>query len=324
MEKKLPHLESITAQFIEALKRSGAAPIYTMAIPDARKFFDTAQTTVLLKTGPTTVQDITVPVGPTGEVLIRIFRPESASEKLPVIVYFHGGGWILGSKESFDRLMRDIAYDTHAAVVFVNYARSPEAQYPVALEQAYAATKYIAEQGEKYDLDSRRLAIAGDSVGGNMAAIVAILAKERRGPKIDFQVLFYPVTDGTMSSQSYEEFAEGPWLTKRAMEWFWDAYQPNKEKRKLFTVSPLYAKREQLHGLPPALVITDENDVLRDEGESYAHSLMDAGVPVLALRYLGTIHDFVLLNALRETPASKSALSVATSTLRNLFYGNNK
>jgi len=237
------------------------------------------------------------------------------------VMYFHGGGWILGSKNTHDRLIREIANGANVALVFVNYTPSPEAKYPVPIEQAYAATKYIAENGKKMNLDSARLAVVGDSVGGNMATVVAMLAKQRGGPRIAYQVMFYPVTDANFETRSYREFANGPWLTKAAMEWFWNAYAPDVAARKNPTASPLQASLDELSGLPPALVITDENDVLRDEGEAYADKMMQAGVSVTAVRYLGAIHDFVMLNAISDTTAARSAIQLANMTLRNALAG---
>jgi acetyl esterase len=264
---------------------------------------------------PADVEDEVLPVGPTGEVSVRIYRPKGAKGPLPVVMYFHGGGWVLGSENTHDRLLRDLVNGTHAAFVFVNYTPSPEAQFPVPVEQGYAATKYITEHGKDFDLDTSRLAVAGDSVGGNMVAVVTQLAKERKGPAIRYQVLFYPVTDSSLSQESYNEFANGPWLTRAAMEWFWDAYAPNKEDRRKTTAAPLLATPKQLDGLPPALVIVDENDVLRDEGEAYARKLMQAGVDVTAVRFLATHHDFVMLNALANTPASRAAIQLASEKL---------
>jgi acetyl esterase len=264
---------------------------------------------------PADIEDKILPVGPTGQVSVRIYRPKGAKGPLPVVMYFHGGGWVLGSKNTHDRLLRDLVNGTHAAFVFVNYTPSPEAQFPVPIEQDYAATKYIAEHGKDFGLDTSRLAVAGDSVGGNMVAVVTQLAKERKGPMICYQVLFYPVTDSSLSQESYEEFADGPWLTRTAMEWFWDAYAPSKEDRRKTTAAPLSATSKQLEGLPPALVIVDENDVLRDEGEAYARKLMQAGVDVTAVRFLATHHDFVMLNALANTPASKAAIQLASEKL---------
>ena len=308
-------------KFIEALEARGGDPIYKLSFADARNFLESLQSQPVKKLDAK-IEDLTIPGGPTKEISIRIVRPANyAGGALPVVMYFHGGGWILGSKNTHNRLIREIANGANVAVVFVNYTPSPEAKYPVPIEQAYAATKYISENGKKMNLDSGRLAVVGDSVGGNMATVVALLAKQRNGPRITYQVLFYPVTDANFETASYREFANGPWLTKQAMRWFWDAYAPDPAARKQPTASPLQASLDELSGLPPALVITDENDVLRDEGEAYADKMMQAGVSVTAVRYLGAIHDFVMLNAIRDTPAARSAIQQANMHLRNALAG---
>ena len=189
-------------------------------------------------------------------------------------MYFHGGGWVLGGFDTHERLIREITNSAHTAVIFVDYTRPPEVKYPIPLEEAYAATKWISENGQTLNLDSSRLAVAGDSVGGNMATAVALLTKERGGPSIIFQLLFYPVTDANFDTASYISYQEGYFLTREAMKWFWNNYLSNDTNRKEPTVSPLKASLEQLSGLPPTLIIVGENDVLRDEGEAYAHKLM--------------------------------------------------
>jgi len=308
-------------KFIEALNAKGGEPIYKLSPADARKVLESIQSQPVKKLDAK-IEDLTIPGGPTKEISIRIVRPANyAGGALPVVMYFHGGGWILGSKNTHDRLIREIANGANAALVFVNYTPSPEAKYPVPIEQAYSATKYIAENGKKMNLDSARLAVAGDSVGGNMATVVAMLAKQRGGPQIAYQVLFYPVTDANFETMSYREFADGPWLTKAAMKWFWDAYAPDVAARKNPTASPLQASLDELSGLPPALVITDENDVLRDEGEAYADKMMQAGVSVTAVRYLGAIHDFVMLNPISDTTAARSAIRLANLNLRSALAG---
>ena len=312
-------LEAKTQAFIDALSAQGGKPIYELSYEEARKVLEDAQAGKITAS-PADVEEKMLPVGPTGQVSVRIYRPKGAKAPLPVVMYFHGGGWVLGSKHTHNRLLRDLVTGTHAAFVFVNYTPSPEAHFPVPIEQDYAATKYIAEHGKAFGFDTSRLAVAGDSVGGNMAAVVTQLAKERKGPAIRYQVLFYPVTDASLSQESYEEFANGPWLTRAAMEWFWDAYAPNREDRKKVTASPLSATAERLKGLPPALVIVDENDVLRDEGEAYARKLMQAGVEVTAVRFLATHHDFVMLNALAGTPAAKAAIQLASEKLIACLY----
>ena len=308
-----PILELHTQQFIDSL--ADAPPIYMLSPADARSVLVQAQSIPVGKPSAQ-IEDIALPVGPTGSVPIRIVRPTATAEALPVVMYFHGGGWILGDRDTHDRLIREIAVGAKAAVVFVDYARAPEARYPIAIEQAYAATRYVADNGASLQVDPLRLAVTGDSVGGNMAAAVTLMAKKRRGPKIAFQVLFYPVTDAGFDTPSYAQFADGPWLTKRAMEWFWDAYLPDLTARKQSTATPLNASLDQLTGLPEALVIVDENDVLRDEGEAYARKLSDAGVRVTSVRYNGTIHDFVMLNALADTPATRGAIEQAVSALK--------
>jgi len=313
-ESKSPVLEPHTQAFIDTLSSQGGEPLYKLSYPAARKVLEDLQATPVA-TLPADIEERVLPVGPTGEVPVRIYRRQGSRGTLPVVMYFHGGGWILGSKNTHDRLLRDLTNATDAAFVFVSYTPSPEAQFPVPIEQAYAATAYVAEHGRELNLDSTRLALAGDSVGGNMTAAVALLAKERKKPDICFQVLFYPVTDANFDTASYQEFANGPWLTRPAMAWFWDAYAPKASDRKKITASPLQASTEQLAGLPPALIIVDENDVLRDEGEAYARKLIEAGVEVTALRALATFHDFAMLNSLAATPATRTAIRLAANKL---------
>jgi acetyl esterase len=309
-------LEPVTKAFVDSLTAAGRPPLYTLSPAQARSVLAQAQARPTAKL-PASIEDTTFPVGPTGSVRIRIVRPPDARGRvLPAIMHFHGGGWILGDKDTHDRLTRELAVETDAAVVFVDYDRSPEARYPTAIEQAYAATRFVAEHAPDLGMDAARLAIFGDSVGGNMAAAVTLLAKARGGPSIALQVLFYPVTDANFDDSSYQEFAEGPWLTRKAMQWFWDAYLPDVARRNEITASPLKATIEELRGLPPALIAVDENDVLRDEGEAYARKLAQAGVPVTSVRFNGTIHDFVLLNAIADTPPVRSALQQATAALR--------
>jgi acetyl esterase len=285
------------------------------------------------------IEDLRIPGGPSGEVPIRIVRPKGrpgqggfgervrsvaqdmlgarvAQSNLPVILYLHGGGWVLGDSFTHDRLIRELATQADAAVVFPEFTRSPEARYPTALEQCYAVAQWIAGQGMEHGLDAGRMAIAGDSVGGNMAAALTLLAKQRNGPWFREQVLFYPVTDSDFETGSYREFAEGYYLSRETMMWFWDQYQPDVAQRSNPMASPLRASIDQLRGLPPALIVTNEADVLRDEGEAYAAKLRQAGVSVTHVRYQGIIHDMVMLDALAETQAAKAATFQAAMTLR--------
>jgi len=313
-----PVVEPNTQAFLDELAAKGGPQIYELSVEDARGVLGAAQGGEVRKL-PAEIEDRTIPGGPKGRVAIRIVRPKGGTGALPVVVYFHGGGWVLGDVDTHDRLIREIANGAQAAVVFVDYCRAPEARYPVAIEEAYAATKWVSENGKTIDVDSSRLAVAGDSVGGNMAAAVTLLAKQRGGPKIDFQLLFYPVTDADFDTPSYQQFAQGYFLTREAMKWFWDHYAPDVAIRTQPLASPLHATVEQLRGLPPALVINGECDVLRDEGEAYARKLIQAGVQVTALRYMGTIHDFVMLNAITDTPAARGAIAQASGALLHAF-----
>ncbi|MEU3551789.1 alpha/beta hydrolase [Streptomyces longwoodensis] len=263
---------------------------------------------------------ITVAGGPTGSVRARIVRPAGATGTLPVVLYIHGAGWVFGNAHTHDRLVRELAVGAHAAVVFPEYDLSPEARYPVAIEQNYAVAQWIVREGAANGLDAGRLAVAGDSVGGNMTAALTLMAKERGDVPLVQQVLFYPVTDASFDTPSYHQFATGYFLRRDAMQWFWDQYTTDEAERAQITASPLRATVEQLTGLPPALVVTGEADVLRDEGEAYANKLRQAGVPVTAVRYQGVIHDFVMLNALRETHAADAAITQAVTVLRGALH----
>lgn len=308
-------LEPVTQHFVDAIAERGALPTHTLTPADARAQLVDAQA------GPVgrpsvRIEDTEFSVGPTGVVRVRIVRPAQPCASFPVVMYFHGGGWVLGDRDTHERLVCELVAGALVVLIFVEYDRAPETRYPVALEQAYAATKYVAEHGAMLGVDPARLAVVGDGVGANLAAAVTLLAKQRRGPRVVFQVLFYPVTDAAFDTASYRDFADGPWLTRPAMRWFWDAYLPDTSARKHITASPFNASLDELSGLPDALVIVAENDVLRDEGEAYARKLSQAGTRVTCARYLGTIHDFVVLNALADTPAARAAISQASAALR--------
>ena len=288
--------------------------LYELGAEGARKVLDDLQAAPI---GKLDVTEKWITVRATvGDVRVRIVKPPGAARDLPAILYVHGGGWVLGNAATHDRLVRELAVGADAAVVFVEYDRSPEAHHPVAIEQAYATAQWIRDKGASEGLDAGRLAVAGDSVGGNMAAVLAILAKQRGDVRFVHQSLYYPVTDAAQDTKSYAQFADGPFLTAKAMAWFWDCYLPDRGKRADVTASPLRAPLEQLAGLPPALVIVDENDVLRDEGEAYARRLIQAGVPTTSVRYNAILHDFMMLNPLRETEATTAAIEQAIRTLR--------
>jgi acetyl esterase/lipase len=223
---------------------------------------------------------------------------------------------VLGDFPTHERLVRDLVANSGAVAVFVNYTPSPEAGYGVAINQAYAATKWVAEHGKEINVDGKRLAVAGNSVGGNMAAVVALMAKDKGGPALRSEVLLWPVTDANFETASYNQFANGYFLTKNMMKWFWDSYTTDAAKRKEITASPLNATPAQLSGLPPTLIQTAEKDVLRDEGEEYGRKLAAAGVAVTSVRYNGMIHDFGLLNVLAKVPAVQTAMRQAGEELK--------
>jgi acetyl esterase len=308
-------LEPASQAFVEAT----ATPpfLYELGPDGARKVLDDVQAAPIHKL----VVDelwVTVPAE-VGDVRVRIVRPPGEGT-LPVILYMHGGGWVLGNADTHDRLVRELACGADAALVFVEYDRSPEARYPVAIEQGYAAAQWIVREGAAHGLDAERMAIAGDSVGGGMTAAITLMAQERGDVRFVHHSMYYPVTDAAMDTGSYAQFAEGYFLTADTMAWFWDCYCPDVERRNEPFASPLRASDEQLTGLPPALLIVDEADVLRDEGEAYASRLRAAGVAVTTVRYDGITHDFMMLNPLSETHATRGAVAQAIDTLRRALH----
>jgi len=311
-------LEKAAQDFVDAT--SEPPFLWELSPEEGRKAVDGVQDSPIDKPD---VDDewITIDGGPTGTVKIRIVKPKGATETLPVILYVHGAGWVFGDAHTHDRLVRDLAIGAHAAVVFPEYDRSPDVGYPVAIEQSYAAAQWITTSGRDKGLDGSTIAVAGDSVGGNMTIALTLLAKERKDVSFVSQLLFYPVTDAAFDTGSYKEFAVGYYLTLAGMKWFWDQYTTSDDERALITVSPLRATTEQLTGLPPALVINGEADVLRDEGEAYAGKLREAGVDVTQVRYAATIHDFVMLNALHNTNASTAAVAQAVAFLKAALHG---
>jgi acetyl esterase/lipase len=308
-----PVLEPAAAAFAQAT--ANPPFLFQLPVAEGRKVVDDVQSGPIDK--PEIDEEwVTVQGGPTGSVKARIVRPAGATGRLPVIIYIHGAGWVFGNAHTHDRLVRELAVGVGAAVVFPEYDLSPEARYPIAIEQNYTVARWVVTDGAAHGLDASRIAVAGDSVGGNMTAALTLMAKQRGDVPLVQQVLFYPVTDAGFDTGSYLQFATGYFLRRDAMQWFWDQYTTDPAQRAEITASPLRATSDQLAGLPPALVITAEADVLRDEGEAYANKLRQAGVPVVATRYQGITHDFVMLNALRETNAAQAAITQATTVLR--------
>ncbi|MDH4561190.1 alpha/beta hydrolase [Pseudomonas sp. BN411] len=310
-----PGVERNTQAFLEALAAGGGKPLETLAPKDARAVLVGAQASVKLELPKADVSQKTIEAD--GQKIdLTIVRPAGVKGTLPVFMFFHGGGWVLGDYPTHERLIRDLVANSGAVAVYVNYTPSPEAKYPTAINQAYAATKWVAEHGKEIGVDGNRLAVAGNSVGGNMAAVVSLMAKDKGTPKIRFQALLWPVTDSNFNNASYNQFENGHFLTRNMMKWFWDSYTTDPRQRAETYASPLQASTEQLKGLPPALVQTAEFDVLRDEGEAYARKLDAAGVEVTSVRYNGMIHDFGLLNVLAKVPGTRAAMQQAGEALK--------
>ncbi|MEX2111870.1 MAG: alpha/beta hydrolase [Pirellulales bacterium] len=304
--------------YLEQLAAAGVPPMETLSPAAARQLLADAQAAADVDISGVEVAEKSIEAD--GEsISLTVVRPAGVKQTPPAFMFFHGGGWVLGDFPTHQRLVRDLVVESGAAAVFVNYTPSPEARFPLAIEQAYAATRWVAEHSAQLNLDGSRLAVAGNSVGGNMATVVALLAKDRGGPHIKFQLLLWPVTDASFETASYRQFSEGYALTTNMMRWFWEHYTTDVGQRRTIYASPLQASLEELRGLPPALIQTAQLDVLRDEGEAYARKLNAAGVDVTSVRYNGLIHDYGLLNALATAPAVRAAVAQAGRALaRNL------
>jgi acetyl esterase len=305
-------LEKTTDAFIEEAKKG--TPISKLSPQEGRKVLEKVQS-IKVQNPDVQVEDKMIE----GEIRLKVVRPSAEKKITPALLFIHGGGWVLGSFKTHEHLCKTLSHLTQSTLIFVDYPLSPEARFPAALEQAVRTLKYLSEKPQEFNIDPSRLAIVGDSVGGNMSIAATLLNKERNGPKIKAEVLFYPVTSSDMNTASYEQFADGPWLTRASMEYFWAAYEKDPEARRSYLLSPLNATEEQLKDFPPTLLITDENDVLRDEGEEFARKLTKAGVDVQGVRMLSTVHDFAMLNPLASTPAALTAIKMAAGFLKTLL-----
>jgi acetyl esterase/lipase len=302
--------------FLKALNSGTGKPIEQLSPADARQVLVDAQNSVTVDYSG--IEESEKTITQDGEnVKIHIVKPAGANTNSPVFIFIHGGGWVLGDYPTHRRLVRDLVVESGAVAVFPDYTPSPEARYPNAINQIYAVTKWVSEHGKEIGVNKENIAVVGNSVGGNMTASVVLMAKERKSPVIKLQVMLWPVTDANFETGSYKELGEGRFLTKNMMTWFWDNYLPDRNARKEIYASPLQASIQQLKGLPPTLIQTAENDVLRDEGEAYARKLDEAGVPVTLTRYGGLIHDYGLLNPLAKVPAVKTALLQAAAVIRD-------
>jgi len=310
-----PRIFAQVRDFLKALNSGTGKPIEELSPVDARKVLTDAQASVTVDYSG--IEESEMVIDEEGEhVKIHITKPVDCKSGAPVFIFIHGGGWVLGDYPTHRRLVRDLVTESGAVAVFPDYMPSPEAHYPVAINQIYAVTKWVSGHGDEIGVNGKSLAVVGNSVGGNMTAAVVLMAKAKGGPDIKLQVMLWPVTDANFGTASYDDLGEGRFLTKKMMIWFWDQYLPDGDKRREIYASPLQATLEQLKGLPPALIQTAENDVLRDEGEAYARKLDEAGVSVTLTRYGGLIHDYGLLNPLANIPAVRTALLQAAASIR--------
>lgn len=303
-------LEEAAQEFSEANKSHPR--IYELEPKDGRALLEEVQSSPVDKYN-VDIEDTTFTSEKFGDVPVRFIRPEGSSEKLPVIFYIHGAGWVFGSAKTHDKLVRELAVRTHSVVVFPEYTLSPEAKYPTAIEQNYDVLQQLKDISHEKNLDIHKLTVAGDSVGGNMATVMTIMTKQRNGLPINQQLLYYPVTNAEFDTESYHQFAENYFLAKEGMQWFWDQYTTDANEREEITASPLKASVEELKGLPSAMILNAEADVLRDEGEAYANKLREAGVEVTHMRFQGIIHDFVMVNSMDQTNATRAAMDISTN-----------
>lgn len=311
-------VEKVTLAVIEQANAAGGPQPFELPVEEGRALFASRMAAAPARR-PARIDDLEIDGGAAGAVSIRLIRPEPFTAPAPALLYLHGGGWVLGDRHTHDRFSRELAYSSGAAVVFVDYHRAPEARFPVALEQTYAVARHIARNGRQFGLDPDRLAVIGDSAGGNLAAALTLLARRRGGPAIAHQTLICPVMDTDFDTPSYRQFASGYLLSRDAMRWFWDQYAPSPDIRSLPEASPLRAGLDEMAGLPPALVLTAELDVLRDEGEAYARKLMRAGVPVTASRTLGAIHNFVVQPVVCDSAHARAAMAMLSAWHRQAW-----
>lgn len=309
------HLSSSTRKFLHVLNTAGIPPLETMKPVDARAVLSNAQASVKVDLSGITESEKWIEKDGL-KVKINIVKPAGAKGVLPVFIYIHGGGWVLGDYPTHKRMVRDLVVQSGCAAVFVNYTPTPDKAYPTQINEIYAATKWVAENGSQIGVDGKNLAVAGNSVGGNMTAVTCLMAKAQNGPKIKFQLMLWPIVDADFETVSYQMYGKDRFLTTSVMKWMYDMYIPDPEKRKDIYASPLQATVEQLKGLPPAVIMVAENDVLRDEGEAYGRKLDEAGVKVSTIRFNGAIHDWGLLNGLADAPETKALFIQAGAELR--------
>lgn len=310
-----PKLSLEVREFLKALNAPGGVPLETLPPLEARKvLFDSQLSVKIDMSGVEETEHIIYADG--YEILLNIVRPEGVKTELPVFIFIHGGGWVLGDYPTHKRMVRDLVVLSAAAGVFVNYTRTPDAAYPKAINEIFAATKWVAAHGRDINVDGKRLAVIGNSVGGNMTAVTALKAKENDGPEIKVQIMMWPIVDADFGTYSFKRFGKDRFLTTPLMKWMYDMYIPDPDKRQDIYASPLQATKEQLTGLPPAVIVVAENDILRDGGEAYGRKLDEAGVRTTVARFNGVIHDFGLLNQLAYIHPTRSLFAFCAAELK--------
>lgn len=301
----------------EAVCNQSSVPPLIFQLPpeQGRRILEEAQDTPVYKY-PAKISSDCIDTGQWGNIPVYFIAPENEEIK-NIIFYIHGAGWVFGSFHTHEKLVRELSARTDSLVVFPEYSRSPEAKYPTAIEQCYFILSHLKETvGERFSTASRlALTVAGDSVGGNMAISMTIMSSMCHGPNINKLLLYYPVTNACFDTQSYREFAVDYYLYREGMKWFWNQYTTSAMERNQITASPLRADSDCLKYFPPTMIINGQADVLRSEGEAFAEKLRCAGVDVTAVRIQGTIHDFVMLNALDRTNACRAAMDMSTGWL---------
>jgi acetyl esterase/lipase len=314
-----PALSADTKEFLAVLNGSGGPALETLPPDDARAGLSGLQESVSVDYSGIAEEERTIDAGG-HSIKLNIVRPKGNTDTLPCFIFIHGGGWVLGDYPTHRRMVRDLVVLSGAVGIFVNYTRSPEAHYPQAVNEIYAATKWVAENGTSINVDGKRLAVVGNSVGGNMTAVTTMKAKAEHGPEIRVQILFWPIVDAGFDHDSYQRYGADRFLTTPLMKWLYDQYTTDTAAREEPYASPINATTDQLRGLPPAFIHVAEGDVLRDGGEAYGRRLDAAGVPVTTMRYNGTIHDFGLLNPLAVTPQTKALFLHAAAELKQYLF----
>lgn len=311
---KDPHLSKETKEYLKVLN-SGGKPVESLPVSDARNVLVDTQAAIKVEVSGIEETEKVILVDE-HDIKLYIVRPEKTKGKLPVFIFIHGGGWILGDYQTHKRLVRDLVVESGYACVFIEYSRSPEAKYPIALNECYAATKWVAEHGDEINVNGKRLAIVGNSAGGNMTIGTCLKAKDNKGPDIKCQILLWPYSDAGINTESFKKYGEERFLTKSLMIWMRDNYLSNRTQHDDIYVSPVRATTNQLKGLPPTLIEVAENDILRDAGEELGRKLDEAGVDVTTVRFNGVIHDWGLLNGYADLPSTRNMIIFTAAILK--------